>query len=644
MSKNYFKKTVYRNTALITGSLLSVGILSSVVTYKISEKFKPSFYNYRASISKSNEEKIGQHFLYKQFNELSEFQNAILNNRAAAGIGTEYLATRLIIKGKLAKIDYSKFLNLPNLKEEDYEEAIKVILKPSVFNHLKSYDKYLKYDENGNEINAHLWEYFFPYFIQDAIIAYNIQKVKIDDKYKKVDENGELLNEIDFSKLLNSKNKDAFSMVDIMKTLGKVGYDKYIITDAIRDNMLYGSAYDILLDEPYTRTDENFTGEVTEQTYDRLIKNFKDLIKDGSGFNINDTSHITFKGDGLEIVNTIVNPNDSTNVSIMYNGDGIDAYYSNDNAASTVDGETIRFVRPNKNVYLVDGIMFSASNSEENNKLYMNYLTDNVYQNVNLAYIEYQKLKKELPNLSFEQLRKLAMIKAEEKFFKDWQTAKIAELIKQDSYFENNYNQVSEQIVDLFNSKHFEIASKNQDNILDDFYVEVIKNYFEDEIDQLVLNSTQNEDKTWEKTLMFAILNKFSDELQFDPEKNIIEQYTDEFKMNWIDKAASYLGFITITESEVNSDEYNEFINDLINTKYLNLDNFDYVNYTTGVNLDMNIIYKNYFYNGDLTHDETVRKILWIDENEEIEYQGISPIEDYLNSKITFEYYKQTKS
>ncbi|AWX69970.1 hypothetical protein DP067_01105 [Mycoplasmopsis anatis] len=644
MSKNYFKKTIYRNTALIAGSILSAGILASAINYKISKKFKPSFYNYRASISKSNEEKIGQHFLYKQFNELTEFQNAILNNRAAAGIGTEYLATRLIIKGKISKIDYSKFLNLPNLKPQDYEEAIKVILKPSVFNHLKSYDKYLKYDENGNEINAHLWEYFFPYFVQDAIVAYNINKVNIADEYKKRDENGELVNEIDFAKILNSDNKDAFNMVDIMKTLRKVGYDKYIITDAIRDNMLYGSAYDTVLDKPESRTDENFTGEVTEQTYERLIKNFKDLIKDGSGFNINDTSHITFKGDGLEIVNTIVNPSDSTNVSIMYNGDGIDAYYSNDNAASTVDGETIRFVRPSKNVFLVDGVMFSASNSKENNENYMSYLTENVYQNVNLAYIEYLKLKKEYPNLPFKQLKNLAMIKGEEAVYKDWQTNKIAELIKSNSYFENNYLKVSNEIVELFNNEHFKLASKENKSTLDDFYVQVISNYFNEKLDSIIYDNSEEANNSWEKTLMFEILNKFSDELGYDQSIPLDKQYNSDFKSEWINKTASYLGFITITENEINSPEYNNFISDLISSKYLNLDNFDYVNYTTGVNLDMNIIYKNYFYNGDLTHDETVRKILWIDENDEIEYKGISPIEDYLNSKITFEYYKQTKS
>ncbi|UWV81386.1 hypothetical protein [Mycoplasmopsis cynos] len=75
--------------------------------------------------------------------------------------------------------------------------------------------------------------------------------------------------------------------------------------------MLYGSAYWPSLN---SRTEKNFTGNVSNaddnnnQVYKILIDSFADLIKDGTGYEIKDNKHITFKGDGLEIVNDLINP------------------------------------------------------------------------------------------------------------------------------------------------------------------------------------------------------------------------------------------------------------------------------------------------------------------------------------------------
>ncbi|MCU9932060.1 hypothetical protein NW733_05365 [Mycoplasmopsis felis] len=71
---------------------------------------------------------------------------------------------------------------------------------------------------------------------------------------------------------------------------------------------------------------------IVKVLYEILIDSFVDLIKDGTGFDIRNNKHITLKGDGLEIVNDLINPNrPDINAAIMYNGDAIDSYYGSDN-------------------------------------------------------------------------------------------------------------------------------------------------------------------------------------------------------------------------------------------------------------------------------------------------------------------------
>lgn len=646
-------KTLKRKAKIILYSLgiaASVGAFSASVIYKVTNKFKPSFYNYKAAISKNNEKELSKNFLYKQFNEINEFQTAMLNNHAALGIGTEFLATKLIRQGKLSKINYSKLLKMPELKEEDYEEAVRVILRDNVFLHLKSYDKYLQYDENGNEINAHLWEYFFPYIIQDMVITYNINKLNIDDKYRKVDQDGKLLNEIDFNKVLGFESSNTkFGIIDILKALKTVGYNKYMITDAFRDNMLYGSTYDVILGTDGIRTSENFTGEVTEETYTRLIDNFKSLIKDGTGYDFNDTKHITFKGEGLEIVNRLVDPNDPTNATIMYNGDAVDSYYSSDNSELTIDGQTIRFVRPSQNIFLVDGIMFSSTNAKENNDNFTDYISNNIFQNLSLNYQSFLEIKQNYSNYSFEEAKNLALIKSEEKLFKDFQFAKYSELF---NYYrdENVSNQFANQLLDSINELHYSKYIKTND-LMENHYISVISEFIQPVIENLSnqksnLNYTNlvNESTEMNELLVLAILKKFNEYLNFDLTKSFANQNKD-FSLERLQHIATgYLSTVNLNEKEYNSEKYNSIVNYKMSHEYLNLDNFDFINYATAINSDMLFVYKNYFIDDDFNLDPIAQDIFWVDNGDKVQYQGLAPIEDYLNSKVVFEYYKQTKA
>ncbi|MFL1058532.1 hypothetical protein ACJONP_04455, partial [Mycoplasmopsis synoviae] len=73
-------------------------------------------------------------------------------------------------------------------------------------------------------------------------------------------------------------------------------------------------------------TDKNYTSNVTFDNYKNQIDSFTNLIKDGTSNDVKLNQKITFEGDGLQIVNTLLDRCrfDITS-SLMYNGDAIDA-------------------------------------------------------------------------------------------------------------------------------------------------------------------------------------------------------------------------------------------------------------------------------------------------------------------------------
>ncbi|TNK84282.1 hypothetical protein C4M81_02775, partial [Mycoplasmopsis pullorum] len=488
------KSKLFKLAFYLGGIALAGTILGTTLTLKSQKKFKPNFYNYKASMSHRLIDSVAQTFNYKQFNEITEFTTAIINNKAVAGIGTDYLAVSLVKQNLLKKIDYASLLDIPDLDEKDYEEALKVILTKETWEHLKSYDEYLTTDINGEKFDKprHLWEYFMPYFNQDAVIAYNVSKVEIDQKYRIIDEEtGKSINEIDFERLNESEeyHDSAYKLINILKILNESGYKYWNITDAIRDNMLYGSTYDFNLDT-HVRTDSEFTGSVNDESYVRLIKNFKQLIKDGTGFGVENTSRINFIGDGLNIVNNLINPverDTKAHAAIIYNGDGIDAYYSSDNYADVEDGSAIRFVKPEKNLFLVDGYVQSSSISDENAKIYNHAMAQTAYQNANVAYLQYRELKKIHPDWEFEKLRKASIIKGQQKYFTDWQAPKLEELFSED-FAEDKTSEYVEYLVQQINGPELFELSLDSENEYHNFYADIVKKYQSQNEPQILQN------------------------------------------------------------------------------------------------------------------------------------------------------------
>ncbi|MCU9936976.1 hypothetical protein NW731_00165 [Mycoplasmopsis felis] len=464
----------FKRFIIFGASLLFLStIFITTLTLKKNKSFKPSFYNYKSYMSDDNIEHLNNTFDYKEFDEINQFTNALINNKAAAGIGSDFLAAELANKGLISKLDYSILLNLPELKNylkyDDYlkefnelniqlkntkdqeqkaslnnkilkiqqnlndskkakeliKQYIKLTLIVEIWNHLNSY--------NLND-NNELWEYFYPYYSQDMVIAYNIKKVSINPE--NLDENQSIDISKYIDKFINTEpNKEIiqnpYSIINLLKIISENGYDKWVITDAVRDNMLYGSSYWPL---PNGRTNEKFTGIVQEEDnnskvlYEILIDSFVDLIKDGTGFDIRNNKHITLKGDGLEIVNDLINPNrPDINAAIMYNGDAIDSYYGSDNFPNQVEDGEIRAIKPNQNILLVDGLVLSNKLNQETKDDFMHNISTGYYSYLSKVIQKYKSIFNQDLKQNFDNLQNKLVENHIIEIWKDFKTEELSE-------------------------------------------------------------------------------------------------------------------------------------------------------------------------------------------------------------------------
>ncbi|MGV2393807.1 UNVERIFIED_CONTAM: hypothetical protein O8I53_13175 [Campylobacter lari] len=158
------------------------------------------------------------------------------------------------------------------------------------------------------------------------------------------------------------ENDRNIQMIDILKIIRNEGFEYYEYTDAVRDNMIYGSSY--RLNTETKQREPQPTGDATSDTdgkkplYESLIDQFIDLFYEGTGYSLKNTKHVRTNGDGQELLNTLIDPTKTTNVGILYNGDALDAFISRDNVdGSKVPDGTVKFIRPSTNILLVDGLV-----------------------------------------------------------------------------------------------------------------------------------------------------------------------------------------------------------------------------------------------------------------------------------------------
>ncbi|MFV8478971.1 hypothetical protein ACNQ13_01115 [Mycoplasma sp. VS428] len=575
---------------LAIGSFIIALVVILLSAFKFSHPFKPAFYNYKSYMSKTNIDKIQKDFTYKTFDEINEFTNALVNNKAIAGIGSDFQAIDLIKKGHIKKIDFKKLFK--SVDHANFDEALlnklgdteflanvlKEIYSPIVFNHLASYDDELTTDIHGKKLAnpVHLWEYFIPYYAQDGMIAYNKSKAI---NGKEINAQNLQANAVALSNQYQT-TIEPYSLLNELNLISKSGYGNYIITDAIRTNMLYASGYDF---QNNKLTLQPFTGTSTEQNYKKQIVQFGNVIQAATSYPVSNSRYITLDGDGQNIVARLLDPsNKQTDSGIVYNGDMLDMYYS-DNNYDTVPNGTVEGLKIGQNVLLVDGIVVRNDiDSNYESKLYKT-LNESVLQNITWRFSK--------ANNTFdlnETYKKYSL-----KIYQDYLDSVLKPIFKDIA----KYATVEKRLIDLYNQTLDDISKLS---LYDRFVV---------------------------------------DELLSD---NLIKQ-------NFIlysDKLFKTKDTINLKELIINLinhvDLANEQFATVVADKYANLNNFDFINYTPTTYLDYLFIKRNYFIQ-DNQVDQKALAIYEIEDKNGIQHFAIKGVSEELLSQISTFYFTQYK-
>ncbi|WP_426461404.1 hypothetical protein [Mycoplasma hafezii] len=655
------------------GLTASISLTATITAVKLSKPFKPSFYNYKSYMSDLNQQVLRKEFNYKSFDEINQFTNALINRKAAGGIGSDFLGASLISKGLLKKIDYSVLFNDPSLHKLSYskqkqitKKALQILIRKEIWEHLDSYNKYLVdanneriLDEDGTPVE--FWQYFLPYYSQDSVVSFNLLKQDMNNAnavLKALSKPSKTLEDYsleDFPEIANKvatlKNIDFFStendlypgtegptdLVNILLKLREHNYQNWTITDAIRDNMLFGSSYWKKADG--TRTASDFTGEVEVKTYKELIDAFVDLVKDGTGYAVTNSNHISFKGDGLELLNNLVNlTRPDVTAAIMYNGDAIDGYYGADNLPGWAIDGSIASIKPKHNVLLVDGLVFSANNTDEKNNKYLQVIAESIYSNIKN---EYQIIKDSLfSETTDEFLTQVSQNLIEEQITNHWKEFKENELvsafdtkIQKEPSFKNeitNFINKYANILNLNNPQNQEFKNyyyQNRIKIINPNQ-ELLFEYFNNQGKELIehiRNKTNDLDSSSEYLILKTLVDNFLEE---NPE--YFEENEDNLE-SWANLVSQLVGYLDLENEDTLS-------------KFLDLDNFNYINYVPTQNVDYELVLRNYFATAGYGIDETAVKIYRIENSKDVIHKGIAPIDDQLQSLITTYYFNKTKS
>ncbi|WP_036451749.1 hypothetical protein [Mycoplasma buteonis] len=664
-----------------TGLIATVSLTATIAAFKTKKAFKPSFYNYKSYMSEENQTLLREEFDYKAFDEINQFTNALINRKAAGGIGSDFLAASLIQKNLLKKIDYPVLFNDDDLKKLPKNEqkslvkkALQTILRKEIWDHLEEYNKFLV-DANGKHIkdddgtDIEFWQYFLPYYSQDSVVAYNVLKHDLADArsvlkvlsaptkpkteysledFPEIQEKVQSLLDLDFNSneyQLANGTESKTDLVNLLKTLSSKGYNGWTITDAIRDNMLFGSSYWKKADG--SRTANDFTGEVETKTYRELIDAFVDLIKDGTNYNVTDNQHISFKGDGLELLNNLINlTRPDVKAAIMYNGDAIDAYYGAYNLPGwSIDG-SIRAVKPRHNLLLVDGLVFSANNTDKKNDDYLTLLGKSIYQNLQSEYQVFKTTLFNQPNNEFSATVRRNFIEQNvANYWTDIKENEILTFLEENEYSKEESKNLAKEYVEHY-LPYFSLLNTNNSEFLTNHYSKDT-----DEVNPNLASVKFNLSK-YESDFLTNLWAKIKsnqlDETDFAfSYQNILAKQVQAFlsdNADYFEEELDLQNFDKLLDLVAEIISYLDLSNDYVIEKYLNLNNFDYINYDPTQNIDYELVLRNYFATVGYGIDQLAVEMYKIENTENIVHKAITPVDDQLQSLITTYYFNRTKS
>ncbi|QCZ36781.1 hypothetical protein [Mycoplasma nasistruthionis] len=496
-------------------------------------------------------------------------------------------------------------------------EILQTIYTPVVWDHLVKYDKELNLSDTNTP--KHLWQYFVPYFAQDGMIAYNpLRKAIKNAQGETVVPDDAYITEAELianSQTLSTKYKNPdnenlnaiapYSIFNVLDLLRQKNYKDLVVTDAVRVNMLYGSPYDYSQKNDTTYISDKFTGSATESDYQRIIDDFKWLIETATQKKIS-SGLVQFDGDGQGILNKLIEPDlKQIDSAIMYNGDALDAYFSEGNYSNVPDG-SIDAIKINKNVLLVDGLVLANGDNNGKNKndawdsiedKFYESLRNSFYQNLGTIYTKYYSKDNSSP-LSMDK-KQQAYIDYATDFYKNY-----LDIVLKDSFDQQNqqkYEEFKNSLASLYNLTSINIELMHTYDDFADLWWndEVIKNAV---LDAYLKANPENTADSFDKTALISFVN------HIDLANELFYAYMEENSLNLI--------------------------------------NFDFVNYTPATYFEYELMKRNYFFKEGNELDQKVINIYEIKDEPEkgITHTNVAGVSEKLLSQIGTYYFKTFKN
>lgn len=351
---------------------------------KNANKSSMEFWNYEDYMDEDMISQVDQVFSYSQFGDLPQFREALKNETAAGGIGSDYFNAKLAKDGMIQKIDFSRLYGIDTDRSK-WAGILENYYSKESWALMKSFDGYMG-DVDGDAVPDHLWEYMAPYFIQDKVVAVNINRLDANNAKLVAALNGKTLSETtqeEFEQLFPTKTYKG-----ILDRLKEFGAGTLVVNNYMRDNMMIGS-----------ELTGHFTGNPIVPAADGSDDFGKSLAKakeqiDGLTTTLSGWKK-SWPTSGVETLESLINNDKNANaqVALMYNGDALYAWNGGEDTDDNPDNDNpkagqIRIVTPDNPTFLLDGFVISnkiANNPVEMDRIY-NVGRNVLYKGANTTY------------------------------------------------------------------------------------------------------------------------------------------------------------------------------------------------------------------------------------------------------------------
>lgn len=389
------KKINFKRSALALGAISTVvapiATITSCSLFKSSgssSKSKYEFYNYEDYMDTDIHDSIASSFSsYYEFADLPEIEQGINDETVGAAVGSDYYNAMLAGKGKISKLDFSKLYGI-TADHSLWAGELRKLYTPETWSLLTSFrvakldnqgnildengervydnqgvvkkddkgnDRTPTYDVDGDGHEDFLWEFMAPYFIQNKVMAVNVDKLATYSgapaSVKNLDADGHSqISNANFNNLFTNKTYKG-----ILDTLKGWGAGKLTVNDYMRDNLMIGA-----------QTNGKFTGKITGTEYEGMVSGFQKTI---SGWSATPISS------GVGTLTSLIHAegnDEKADAALMYNGDALMAWFGGAEDPDN-DASQIRIVNPEDPSFLLDGFViptYVGNDYSELNKIY----------------------------------------------------------------------------------------------------------------------------------------------------------------------------------------------------------------------------------------------------------------------------------